>query len=401
MEEPQEPSSPFLKELQEKLQERDNKVVEEIIEPVNKSTTECAPPESKVISNLERQLSESKTRPREEADLEVELLKAMLKKIENENEKLQNNLKGLEDQYFKTKTECDNKIERVRSENRILRKENDGLLEENENLKISVSNSKLNNKNENQDMVKSDIIQNEETMTELTFRVQSVSDEREEILSAIDSLVNICSALEPRLESLEQTTTIPKSEPKTDSETTLSSRFEIINGEHENLNESLKSLMKRLQELECRIIELEVNATDSKELTEMESNMASRIEQTDAYLGQLQVELEQTRDSCLLLQETLKTSESDRERLSSETGKLKIENEEHKQHIEDLQSILEMREAQLDKQKETKNMVKENIQMSAKCQELSSQLQEKQRSCEMLSTQLTDIRSKYDELYGK
>ncbi|VDI69404.1 Hypothetical predicted protein [Mytilus galloprovincialis] len=154
------------------------------------------------------------------------------------------------------------------------------------------------------------------------MEMKDIIRDRNDILSSVEELTNVCSSLKLRLDEAENGKQL-KDKPASDLESKISS----VDSEHKGLSVSIKNTLRSVQELECRVINLELDKESDMENTDESVSNFKEMESLKAKFEQdLIVALDKGKEQM----NHLKSLEGQVEKLSSEISELQKENKQLK-----------------------------------------------------------------------
>lgn len=154
------------------------------------------------------------------------------------------------------------------------------------------------------------------------MEMKDVIRDRNEILSSVEELTNVCSSLKLRLDEVENEKVL-KDKPAIDMESKISS----VDLEHQGLSVSIKNTLRSVQELECRVINLEL---DKESVMENKDETLSNFKEMENLKAKFEQDLIVALDKGKEQMNHLKSLEGQVETLSLEITELKKENKQLK-----------------------------------------------------------------------
>lgn len=235
----------LIKELKSKLSIKAAKVQNEANEE------EKIPDESKLAESKNEPKLELEQPPEGNIECTEVIEKSVIQSVEAEIVKIESKAKEKE-------TKPLSKFENIAETN--MKQTNHLLSEQNQNLK------KTCNENEKQiSKQKEEISQLQKECTDLKATISSFDKlmdaikERKEIMTVVEQLTDVCSSLKLRLDEIENEKDVKKST------VTIESKINSIDTDHQEINETVHNALRCVQELECRVINLELDKASDKE----------------------------------------------------------------------------------------------------------------------------------------
>lgn len=159
-------------------------------------------------------------------------------------------------------------------------------------------------------------------------KLENAIQERRDIMLAVEELTNVCASLKMRLDEVEN-----EKDRKSNAPQNFESKINTIDIDHEELSCNIKNTLRCVQELECRVINLEL---DKENGTEKKDDVLSSLQERDSPAKtqdnqQVVVALEKQVSKLLEEAETLKKENKELKNKSS--------NENTKQQLKELKSL--------------------------------------------------------------
>ncbi|XP_033742477.1 GRIP and coiled-coil domain-containing protein 2-like isoform X2 [Pecten maximus] len=386
----EEPVSPLLKELHEKFQQRKDKskvgadgdqsnILPEESQRESKPDN-IAPAGEVAKQNLPKNFAKNAVPAVSSQDHEPELclMRTRVTQMERENDRLKATIDELKDAKSTEVEESAKLMGKLRVEVDTLKKEKDDLLVEVETQRAraeSYINANARSDQENDlDNAKG----------------------REEILEAIGHLDRVCSAYEPVVEKVEK---IEEDLDRERKDEKLSERLEIIEGNRDKISDDVMGLLKSLQELECRIIRLEVSKDDEEAMEAISMKVVQRLSVAEEDHSSLTREVGALSHSYSDMELRLTQIEDQKNALSAQVEAYSAETAQLKQTIEDQMKMLNLQEGALTEASTFGAQKQEELkEVSSRYEKAAIQLKEEEEKYSRLEADMKDIRQKYQDL---
>ncbi|XP_060065873.1 golgin subfamily A member 6-like protein 24 [Ylistrum balloti] len=388
-----EPVSPLLKELHEKFQQRKDKskvgadgdqntVLPE--EGCQESKPDNVVPTGEVAKqNLPKNFAKNAIPPASSQDHEPELclMRTRITQVERENDRLKVTIDELKNEERKKSTEAEESaklVGKLQVEVGVLKKEKEDLLVEVETQRAraeSYVNSQARSDHENDlDNAKG----------------------REEILEAIGHLDRVCSAYEPVVEKVEK---IEEDLDRERKDEKLSERLAVVEENRGKISDDVMGLLKSLQELECRIIRLEVSKDDEEAMEAISMKVVQRLSVAEEDHSSLTREVGALSHSYSDMELRLTQIEDQKNALSVQIETYTAESIQLKQTIEDQMRMLKNNEEALAEASSFRTVKEQELQeATTRYEKAAAQLKEEEQKYSKLETDMKDIRQKYQDL---
>ncbi|XP_022325593.1 uncharacterized protein LOC111125769 isoform X2 [Crassostrea virginica] len=389
--EPEEPSSPLIKELETKLQERrdknktgdeNNTGVTAQKDKANEDTadtgkTATKPPQQKpiIVVTPERKSAPIVVEKQTESGAtegQVEKLRSEIAQLRTENIKLRE--KASENDELKKiesdKSELEQKIRSLEDSYQQLQTQEQETSKAYKELKKAVSQegNRLND--------------------EVRVRLGLAIKERQDILTSFEEISKMCCSLATKLDNVESS----KQSAKDD----IVPRVEILDESQKLMNKDVTTLRHHLDELELRIIRLEVDKDDVEVLNSGEiaafEDMKKENSALLAKIKKLEVELEGKKANLLRV-------ENEKALMSSQLSVLMTEVENLKRKMDELSVAHGEKEAELENSLRKQSTLNEEIKVQGiKVQTMTSLVKEKEEVCNKTEKKLREAKKLNEEL---
>lgn len=389
--EPEEPSSPLIKELETKLQERrdknktgdeNNTGVTAQKDKANEDTadtgkTATKPPQQKpiIVVTPERKSAPVVVEKQTESGAtegQVEKLRSEIAQLRTENIKLRE--KASENDELKKiesdKSELEQKIRSLEDSYQQLQTQEQETSKAYKELKKAVSQegNRLND--------------------EVRVRLGLAIKERQNILTSFEEISKMCCSLATKLDNVESS----KQSAKDD----IVPRVEILDESQKLMNKDVTTLRHHLDELELRIIRLEVDKDDVEVLNSGEiaafEDMKKENSALLAKIKKLEVELEGKKANLLRV-------ENEKALMSSQLSVLMTEVENLKRKMDELSVAHGEKEAELENSLRKQSTLNEEIKVQGiKVQTMTSLVKEKEEVCNKTEKKLREAKKLNEEL---
>lgn len=385
----EEPVSPLLKELHEKFQQRKDKsktdgdqspaIPDETSQESRADNN--APTGEAAKQNLPKNFAKNAVPAVSSQDHEPELLlmRTRVTQVERENDRLKATIDELKDEERKKSTEAEESTKlmgKLRGEVDTLKKEKDDLLVEVETQRARA-----------------------ESYLNANARSENDLDNakgREEILEAIGHLDRVCSAYEPVVEKVEK---IEEDLDRERKDEKLSERLEIIEGNREQISDDVMGLLKSLQELECRIIRLEVSKDDEEAMEAISMKVVQRLSVAEEDHSSLTKEVGALSHSYSDMELRLTQIEDQKNALSVQVEAYSAETAQLKQTIKDQEILLKSQEGAMAEASNSGAQKEQELrEVTTRYEKAAVQLKEEEEKYSKLEADMKDIRQKYQDL---
>ncbi|XP_061189442.1 uncharacterized protein LOC133197431 isoform X2 [Saccostrea echinata] len=399
---PEEPKSPLIQELEIKLQDRKDKNKEN-------GDTKTEIKETKVNSPQEKD---------KEAEKKIEqtpqiTIVAVTDKVEKKAPIVETKVPAVEKGGEVADKAADEEIEKLKSEIAQLRTENNKLKEnvsENEKLKnnISKEKSQLEEKIKSlEDSYKQLQAKEKETNTEYEELKRSVSKEgdkfkdeveerlglalkeRQKILESFEEISKLCCNLAPRIDNIESIKVTSKEED-------ITPRVDSLDISQKLVSKDVTTLRHHIDELELRIIRLEVDKDNLEDLRNEESIALDKTKKENTILlskiKKLEVELEGKKTNLVRV-------EKEKAQMSTQLSSLMTEVESLKRKMDELSVAHGEKEAELENSLRKHSTLNEEIKVQGiKIQTMTSLIKEKEEACNKADKKLREAKKLNEEL---
>ncbi|XP_062584232.1 uncharacterized protein LOC134246000 isoform X2 [Saccostrea cucullata] len=412
---PEEPKSPLIKELEIKLQDRKDKTKENEETKTEIKETEVNSPQEKdkeaekeieqkpqitivtVTDEVEKKVSTVETKA-PTVDMKAPNVEMKAPMVEKGGEVVD---KAAEEQIEKLKSE----IAQLRTENIKLREN----VSENEKLKnISKEKSQLEEKIKSlEDSYKQLQAKEKETNAEYEKLKKSVSKEgdkfkdeveerlglalkeRQQILESFEEISKLCCNLAPRIDNIESTKVTPNEED-------ITPRIDSLDESQKLVNKDVTTLRHHIDELELRIIRLEVDKDNLEDLHNEESLALDKTKKENTILlskiKKLEIELEGKKTNLVRV-------EKEKAQMSTQLSLLMTEVENLKRKMDELSVAHGEKEAELENSIRKHSTLNEEIKVQGiKIQTMTSLIKEKEEACNKAEKKLREAKKLNEEL---
>ena len=345
----------------------ENEHVEEQTEKIVKTTSHL----------ITSQISSSSVVTENSFDSEIEQMRVDFEQTKEENSKLREFISKLEQEATKDVKDMRDQIENLQTKIDELERTNKDLKESESKMKEEIQQSEIQTSESNEQEVR---------------MVHAVKD-RENILTAFDQLTKMCMFLEPRLEKIEQF----KFNHNNNDVKDIVPRITNLNNDQDHLQNEVNGLVKSLQQLECRVIRLEVDEKESESNDGMNKELddaTTRLQNLEKENKRLKEDAQQMKESLAKKSGTIEKLEREKNHMSSQMTLFVADLEKYKKKVEDSQTALREKDAELENSYRSRARAEDETKMqSIKTQTMVAQLRSKEEECKMLETQNKELQS--------
>ena len=347
----------------------DNEHTEEETENIVKTTSHL----------ITSQISSSSVVTENSFDSEIEQMRVDFEQTKEENSKLREFISKLEQEATKDVKDMRDQIENLQTKIDELERTNKDLKESESKMKEEFQQSQSE-------------IQTPENNEQEVRMVHAVKD-RENILTAFDQLTKMCMFLEPRLEKIEQF----KFNHNNNDVKDIVPRITNLNNDQDHLQNEVNGLVKSLQQLECRVIRLEVDEKESETNDVMNKELedaTTRLQNLEKENKRLKEDAQQMKESLAKKSGTIEKLEREKNHMSSQMTLFVADLEKYKKKVEDSQVALREKDAELENSYRSRARAEDETKMqSIKTQTMVAQLRSKEEECKILETQNKELQS--------
>lgn len=389
---PEETSSPLIKELENKLQKRreknstsdehtteakENEVIPQQAKQSEQTIPEQIPPKPT------RSQSEKKSAPiaAEKKDAESDALESQVEKLRSEIAQLRT-----ENIKLREKASENDKLKKAQTEKLELEEKVKSLEDVNQQIQAREKNMSSEYAELKKKVAKEEDRMNDEVQERLGIALK----ERQNILASFEELSQLCCKLAPRLDSIESA----KEKQKTPDD--VLPRVETLGESQKMVSKDVTTLRHHLDELELRIIRLEVDK-DSMEDSNGEKfaaleDMKKENTALMAKIKKLEVELEVKKSNLLRV-------ENEKSLMSSQLSVLMTEVENLKRKMDELSIAHGEKEAELEISVRKHSTLNEEIKVQGiKLQTMASLVKEKEEACNKAEKKMREAKKLNEEL---
>ena len=389
--EPEEPSSPLIKELETKLQERRGKnksedenntgvtaqkdKANEDISDTGKTATKPPPQKPIIVVTPERKSAPIVVEKQTESGAtegQVEKLRSEIAQLRTENIKL------------REKASENDKLKKIESEKSELEQKLRSLEDSYQQLQTQEQETSKTYKE-----LKKAVSQDGDRLNdEVRVRLGLAIKERQNILTSFEEISKMCCSLATKLDNVESS----KQSAKDD----IVPRVETLDESQKLVNRDVTTLRHHLDELELRIIRLEVDKDDVEVLNSGEmaafEDMKKENSALLAKIKKLELELEGKKANLLRV-------ENEKALMSSQLSVLMTEVENLKRKMDELSVAHGEKEAELENSLRKQSTLNEEIKVQGiKVQTMTSLVKEKEEVCSKTEKKLREAKKLNEEL---
>lgn len=389
---PEETSSPLIKELENKLQKRreknstsdehtteakENEVIPQQAKQSEQTIPEQIPPKPT------RSQSEKKSAPiaAEKKDAESDALESQVEKLRSEIAQLRT-----ENIKLREKASENDKLKKAQKEKLELEEKVKSLEDVNQQIQAREKNMSSEYAELKKKVAKEEDRMNDEVQERLGIALK----ERQNILASFEELSQLCCKLAPRLDSIESA----KEKQKTPDD--VLPRVETLGESQKMVSKDVTTLRHHLDELELRIIRLEVDKDNMEDsngdkfaaLEDMKKENTALM----AKIKKLEVELEVKKSNLLRV-------ENEKSLMSSQLSVLMTEVENLKRKMDELSIAHGEKEAELEISVRKHSTLNEEIKVQGiKLQTMASLVKEKEEACNKAEKKMREAKKLNEEL---
>lgn len=391
---PEETSSPLIKELETKLQKRREKNSTSDENTIEVKENEINPSQQQAKQS-EQIISEPV--PPKPTRLQSEKKSAPIaaEKKEGENNAQENQVEKLRSEIAQLRTE-NIKLREKASENDKLKKEKieKSELEEKvkslENLNQQLLDREKKTSSEYAELKKKVAKDGDRINDEVQEKLKLALKERQSILVSFEELSQLCCKLAPRLDFIES-----KKEKQNTPDDVLP-RVETLGESQKMVSKDVTTLRQHLDELELRIIRLEVDKDNLEDLNDEKFAALENMKKENSALmtktKKLEVELEGKKTNLLRV-------ENEKALMSSQLSVLMTEVENLKRKVDELSIAHGEKEAELEISLRKHSTLNEEIKVQGiKLQTMASLVKEKEDTCNKAEKKMREAKKLNEEL---
>lgn len=391
---PEETSSPLIKELETKLQKRREKNSTSDENTIEVKENEINPSQQQAKQS-EQIISEPV--PPKPTRLQSEKKSAPIaaEKKEGENNAQENQVEKLRSEIAQLRTE-NIKLREKASENDKLKKEKieKSELEEKvkslENLNQQLLDREKKTSSEYAELKKKVAKDGDRINDEVQEKLELALKERQSILVSFEELSQLCCKLAPRLDFIES-----KKEKQNTPDDVLP-RVETLGESQKMVSKDVTTLRQHLDELELRIIRLEVDKDNLEDLNDEKFAALENMKKENSALmtktKKLEVELEGKKTNLLRV-------ENEKALMSSQLSVLMTEVENLKRKVDELSIAHGEKEAELEISLRKHSTLNEEIKVQGiKLQTMASLVKEKEDTCNKAEKKMREAKKLNEEL---
>lgn len=391
---PEETSSPLIKELENKLQKRREKNSTSDENTIEVKENEINPSQQQAKQS-EQIISEPV--PPKPTRLQSEKKSAPIaaEKKEGENNAQENQVEKLRSEIAQLRTE-NIKLREKASENDKLKKEKieKSELEEKvkslENLNQQLLDREKKTSSEYAELKKKVAKDGDRINDEVQEKLELALKERQSILVSFEELSQLCCKLAPRLDFIES-----KKEKQNTPDDVLP-RVETLGESQKMVSKDVTTLRQHLDELELRIIRLEVDKDNLEDLNDEKFAALENMKKENSALmtktKKLEVELEGKKTNLLRV-------ENEKALMSSQLSVLMTEVENLKRKVDELSIAHGEKEAELEISLRKHSTLNEEIKVQGiKLQTMASLVKEKEDTCNKAEKKMREAKKLNEEL---
>lgn len=388
-----EPVSPLLKELHEKFQQRKDKPwtepdVDHVPYPPEEERRDSkpdhgAPVGEGVKQNLPKNFAKNAIPPASDQGHETELclMRTRVAQVERENDRLKSDIDNYKDECWRKATEAEESARLIQQ----LQADMEGLRKEKEELAAELEIQR----------VKAETYCCSEDRNDHDNDLDNAKG-REEILEAIGHLDRVCSAYEPVVEKVEK---IEEDLDRERKDEKLSERLAIGEEVRCKIGDDIMGLLQTLQELECRIIRLEVSKDDEEAMEAISMKVVQRLSVAEEDHSSLTKEVGALTHSYSDMELRLTQIEDQKDELCAQVQMYTLETSQLKLIIGNQKEAVRNREEALAEACKFGIQKKEELQKVRSRYEIAdAQLKEEEKKHSILEAELKDLRQKYQDL---
>lgn len=389
---PEETSSPLIKELENKLQKRREKNSTSDEHTTEAKENEVIPQQAKQSEQtIPEQIPPKPTRSQSEkksAPIAAEKKDAESDALESQVEKLRSEIAQLRTENIKLREKAteNDKLKKAQTEKLELEEKVKSLEDVNQQIQAREKNMSSEYAELKKKVAKEEDRMNDEVQERLGIALK----ERQNMLASFEELSQLCCKLAPRLDSIESA----KEKQKTPDD--VLPRVETLGESQKMVSKDVTTLRHHLDELELRIIRLEVdkdNMEDSNgEKFAALEDMKKENTALMAKIKKLEVELEVKKSNLLRV-------ENEKSLMSSQLSVLMTEVENLKRKMDELSIAHGEKEAELEISVRKHSTLNEEIKVQGiKLQTMASLVKEKEEACNKAEKKMREAKKLNEEL---